>query len=147
MKTDQFRNRVFAFRSITRREKLFDIFLICLGLVGALIATTDAISRMTEDTEVPSPPPGALSSPPVPVALTANISSPVLPTSASTASVLANSSTASLVTNSSGAAVTERPSVTPLASLVTAAAAVVGNVTAQLVTSAVTGGTEMPPVS
>ena len=42
--------------SITRREKLFDVFLICIGVLGAVIATTDALSRMASAPEQPSAP-------------------------------------------------------------------------------------------
>ncbi|XP_037082211.1 amino acid transporter AVT3B-like [Pollicipes pollicipes] len=43
-------------RSISPREKYFDIFLICIGMLGAVIATSDAIFRMSQEAEVPAPP-------------------------------------------------------------------------------------------
>ncbi|XP_043226186.1 amino acid transporter ANT1-like isoform X1 [Amphibalanus amphitrite] len=88
-------------RSITRKEKIFDMFLIGIGVVGAVIATTDALSRMAEGSDEPLSPSSA-----VPVAVTnvidtvqaaANGSGTAAGAASKTAAAVAASSTASAV--------------------------------------------------
>lgn len=141
-------------RSIQRREKYFDIFLICIGVVGAVIATKDAISRMTEEAEVAQPtlmeqPPSAV---PLPVSLVLNLTTLAsLPSTAAPGGALAaglgEAATTSPLVAGLGEATTTVPLVdglgeaaTTLAALATAATTAATttliNATAQLVTSA-----------
>ena len=82
------------------------MFLIIIGVVGAVIATTDAISRMAEDAEAPDPPLVALPSaaPPelVPVPAVVNATTPVLSVSEAPAEA-ATTLAAALVTAAANA--------------------------------------------